>query len=99
MRPKLGRAQSILDPLYTEKYYEHILPNKKARHDRTLGVADEWAGGSLSVTSDKLLLYELRDDLDRNGPKFGYGLSQCGACSVLLDGIEIRTCVTRPQVR
>ena len=40
------------------------------------------------------LLYVLRDELELNGPKFGCGLAQCGACSVLLDGKEIRSCVT-----
>jgi nicotinate dehydrogenase subunit A len=40
------------------------------------------------------LLYVLRNDLAFNGPKFGCGLSQCGACAVLRDGVEIRSCVT-----
>jgi nicotinate dehydrogenase subunit A len=38
------------------------------------------------------LLYVLRDDLGLNGPKFGCGLSQCGACTVLLDGSTARSC-------
>jgi nicotinate dehydrogenase subunit A len=40
------------------------------------------------------LLYVLRDDLELRGPKFGCGLSQCGACTVILDGETIRSCVT-----
>src|SRR5258705_3886002 len=40
------------------------------------------------------LLYVLRDELRLHGPRFGCGLAQCGACSVLLDGKEIRSCVT-----
>lgn len=40
------------------------------------------------------LLYVLRNDLELSGPQFGCGLAQCGACSVLLDGKEIRSCVT-----
>jgi nicotinate dehydrogenase subunit A len=40
------------------------------------------------------LLYVLRDDLNLNGPKFGCGLSQCGACTVIMDGKAIRSCVT-----
>ncbi|MBC2667459.1 (2Fe-2S)-binding protein [Novosphingobium flavum] len=40
------------------------------------------------------LLYVLRDELGVMTPKFGCGLAQCGACSVLLDGEEIRSCVT-----
>ena len=41
-----------------------------------------------------LLLYVLRDDLELRGPEFGCGLSQCGTWSVLVDGKEIRSCVT-----
>jgi isoquinoline 1-oxidoreductase alpha subunit len=40
------------------------------------------------------LLYVLRNDLELSGPQFGCGLAQCGACSVLLDGKEIRSCIT-----
>jgi nicotinate dehydrogenase subunit A len=39
------------------------------------------------------LLYVLRNDLKLNGAKFGCGQAQCGACSVLVDGIEQRSCV------
>jgi nicotinate dehydrogenase subunit A len=38
------------------------------------------------------LLYVLRDGLELNGPKFGCGLSQCGACTVILDGNAVRSC-------
>jgi aerobic-type carbon monoxide dehydrogenase small subunit (CoxS/CutS family) len=44
--------------------------------------------------ADTPLLYVLRNDLELSGPQFGCGLAQCGACSVLLDGKEIRSCVT-----
>src|SRR6266498_5923806 len=40
------------------------------------------------------LLYVLRDDLELNGAKFGCGLGQCGACTVLIDGKAVRSCVT-----
>jgi aerobic-type carbon monoxide dehydrogenase small subunit (CoxS/CutS family) len=40
------------------------------------------------------LLYVLADDLKLKGPRFGCGLAQCGSCSVLLNGQEIRSCVT-----
>jgi nicotinate dehydrogenase subunit A len=40
------------------------------------------------------LLYVLRDNLGLRGPKFGCGLSQCGACTVLVDGKAVRSCVT-----
>jgi nicotinate dehydrogenase subunit A len=40
------------------------------------------------------LLYVLRNDLELNGAKFGCGLAQCGACTVVVDGKAIRSCVT-----
>ena len=40
------------------------------------------------------LLYVLTSDLSLRGPRFGCGLAQCGSCSVLLDGVEIRSCIT-----
>jgi len=43
---------------------------------------------------DTPLLYVLRNDLELSGPQFGCGLAQCGACSVLLNGKEIRSCIT-----
>jgi nicotinate dehydrogenase subunit A len=49
---------------------------------------------SVSADGETPLLYVLRNDLGLNGPKFGCGLSQCGACAVLKDGVEIRSCVT-----
>ena len=48
----------------------------------------------VQAPSDTPLLYILRNDLQLTGPQFGCGLSQCGACSVLLDGKEIRSCST-----
>jgi nicotinate dehydrogenase subunit A len=38
------------------------------------------------------LLYVLRGDLELNGPRFGCGLSQCGACTVIIDGNTVRSC-------
>jgi len=52
------------------------------------------AAQNVSVDADTPLLYVLRNDLGLNGPKFGCGLAQCGACSVLVDGKEVRSCVT-----
>ena len=40
------------------------------------------------------LLYVLRNDLELKGPRFGCGLAQCGACSVIMDGDAIRSCIT-----
>jgi nicotinate dehydrogenase subunit A len=52
------------------------------------------ASHSVSVEPDTPLLYILRNDLELNGPRFGCGLSQCGACTVLVDGRPTRSCVT-----
>jgi nicotinate dehydrogenase subunit A len=48
---------------------------------------------ALAVSRDAPLLNVLRNDLGLNGPKYGCGLGECGACSVLVDGIEARACV------
>jgi isoquinoline 1-oxidoreductase alpha subunit len=48
----------------------------------------------LQAPTDTPLLYVLRNDLELTGPQFGCGLAQCGACSVLLNGKEVRSCIT-----
>lgn len=47
----------------------------------------------LEIPQDTPLLYALRNDLGLNGPKFGCGAAQCGACTVLVDGNPVRSCV------
>jgi nicotinate dehydrogenase subunit A len=49
---------------------------------------------AVEADPDSMLLYALRDDLGLHGPKFGCGLSQCGACTVIIDGAATRSCVT-----
>jgi isoquinoline 1-oxidoreductase alpha subunit len=48
----------------------------------------------IQAPGDTPLLYVLRNDLELIGPQFGCGLAQCGACAVLIDGKEVRSCVT-----
>jgi nicotinate dehydrogenase subunit A len=48
----------------------------------------------VDVDPERPLLYVLRNDLQLNGPKFGCGLAQCGACTVIMNGKAIRSCVT-----
>lgn len=47
----------------------------------------------VEVNPETPLLYVLRNDLGLNGPKFGCGLGQCGACTVIMDGSAIPSCV------
>jgi nicotinate dehydrogenase subunit A len=49
---------------------------------------------TVEMAPETPLLYALRNDLQFNGPKFGCGLAQCGACTVHLDGQPVRACVT-----
>ncbi|EPC01670.1 hypothetical protein L861_20815 [Litchfieldella anticariensis FP35 = DSM 16096] len=47
----------------------------------------------MAVAPETPLLYVLRNDLGLNGPKYGCGLGECGACTVLVDGLAARACV------
>jgi nicotinate dehydrogenase subunit A len=49
---------------------------------------------AVPADADTPLLYVLRNDLALNGAKFGCGLAQCGACTVLVDGRAVRSCIT-----
>jgi len=49
---------------------------------------------TVTVRSDTPLLYVLMNDLNLQGPRFGCGLGQCGSCSVLVNGVETRSCMT-----
>jgi len=52
------------------------------------------AAHTVDVEPSTPLLYVLRNDLDLHGPKFGCGLGQCGACTVIINGAATRSCVT-----
>ena len=49
---------------------------------------------AVAASPDTPLLYVLSNELKLKGPRFGCGLAQCGSCSVLADGVEIRSCIT-----
>jgi aerobic-type carbon monoxide dehydrogenase small subunit (CoxS/CutS family) len=48
----------------------------------------------VNVDPSTPLLYVLRNDLDLHGPRFGCGVGQCSVCTVLIDGANVRSCVT-----
>jgi nicotinate dehydrogenase subunit A len=51
-------------------------------------------GRDVTVEGDTALLYVLRNDLELSGAKFGCGLAQCGACTVVVSGAAVRSCAT-----
>jgi aerobic-type carbon monoxide dehydrogenase small subunit (CoxS/CutS family) len=61
---------------------------------QTLSIRLNGQDQAVSSAPDTPLLYVLSDELQLNGPRFGCGLAQCGSCSVLVDGTEMRACVT-----
>ncbi len=50
-------------------------------------------GETVNVDPETPLLYVLTDDLGLRGPRFGCGMAQCGACTVIVDGVLVRSCV------
>jgi nicotinate dehydrogenase subunit A len=63
------------------------MPAYKLRVNGAEKAVDSW-------DANQPLLYVLRDTLGLHGPKFGCGLGQCGACTVLVDGQAVRSCIT-----
>ncbi len=62
--------------------------------DQTIRLRVDGRAQSVQADPGMPLLYALRDDLGMENPRFGCGLSQCGACTVLVDGKATRSCVT-----
>lgn len=60
----------------------------------TLTIRVNGRSHDVKAAPDTPLLYVLTNEARLKGPRFGCGLAQCGSCSVLLDGAEIRSCVT-----
>jgi aerobic-type carbon monoxide dehydrogenase small subunit (CoxS/CutS family) len=66
---------------------------KELMPEFTLRVND--TARTVTASADTPLLYVLMDQLELKGPRFGCGLGQCGSCSVLVDGVETRSCLAR----
>jgi isoquinoline 1-oxidoreductase subunit alpha len=58
-----------------------------------LALSVNGAQHSVSALPDTPLLYVLRNELHLSGPRLGCGMAQCGACAVLVDGQEVRSCI------
>ncbi|WP_268800508.1 (2Fe-2S)-binding protein [Pseudomonas huanghezhanensis] len=61
--------------------------------ERTVTLRVNGQTTSVTAMADTPLLMILRNDLQLNGPKFGCGLGECGACTVIIDGVAARACV------
>src|SRR5689334_176845 len=64
------------------------------RMKRTVMLHVNGVSHRVEADDESMLLYTLRDDLDLTGSKYGCGEGQCGACTVLLDGRAVRSCIT-----
>src|SRR4051795_9761434 len=73
----------------------HSPPTAPGREAPVMAINLKVNGAMRSVPAepDTPLLYVLRNDLGLNGAKFGCGLAQCGACTVLVDGKPVRSCL------
>jgi aerobic-type carbon monoxide dehydrogenase small subunit (CoxS/CutS family) len=67
---------------------------KSTKKSRTIKLSVNGKTHAITAPADTMLLYVLRDELLLHGPKFGCGLAECGACAVLSNGKQIRSCVT-----
>ena len=61
--------------------------------DKTFTINVDGTDHTITVDPAMPLLYALRNELGKKGPKFGCGLAQCGSCTVIIDGVAIRSCV------
>src|SRR5258708_163313 len=87
--PRSGRLDSLV-AMNLDDASEAVL--REAPMDSQITV--NGTSRTVSARPDTPLLYVLMNDLNLKGPRFGCGLAQCGSCSVLLDSVEIRSCIT-----
>ena len=70
------------------------MPRRYSGHMSAINLKVNGRNHTLDLDPATPLLYALSDDLGLNGPKFGCGLGQCGACTVIVKGQAVRSCVT-----
>src|SRR5690606_3141071 len=92
LTPEARMGHSLRVPLFTDKGIHSRPGGSMAEAHWTLQINGRSA--AVQAAPDTPLLYVLQNDLALKGARFGCGLAQCGACSVLLDGREVRGCVT-----
>jgi nicotinate dehydrogenase subunit A len=78
---------------HSRKNAQRALPSSR-RPAMAISLKVNGATRSVDADPDTPLLYVLRNDLELNGAKYGCGLTQCGACTVLVNGAARRSCVT-----
>src|SRR6266699_913753 len=78
---------TFLPDSFTLSHQEEPMPSFKLRVNGRAVTVDSWDPA-------QPLLYVLRNTVGLHGPKFGCGLGQCGACTVLIDGKAARSCIT-----
>jgi nicotinate dehydrogenase subunit A len=61
--------------------------------EQTIALKVNGQAATVTAMADTPLLLILRNDLQLNGPKYGCGLGECGACTVIIDGVAARSCV------
>jgi len=88
--PKLAETLRVALRLYPELNFKVERGDMPAELTLTVNGTEQ----TTTVDPNTPLLFVLRNELKLTGPKMGCGMAQCGACAVLLDGEEIRTCVT-----
>jgi aerobic-type carbon monoxide dehydrogenase small subunit (CoxS/CutS family) len=72
----------------------HLAPERSREDDvaKRIELNVDGKAHTIEAEPDMPLLYALRDDLGMSNPRFGCGLAQCGACTVLIDGVPTRSC-------
>src|SRR5205085_1404211 len=94
LAPRRWQASSSIPP--TDMSGSATIAYNRPNREALMATVNLRVNGSTHVVeTDDLampLLYALRDGLELHGPKFGCGLGQCGACTVLMDGQAVRSC-------